>query len=360
MGLDIKIKKSYKDFSLDVGFKTASKPVGILGASGCGKSLTLKCVAGIIKPDQGNISLNDKVFFDTKKKINIKPQERNVGYLFQNYALFPNMTLAENIGVGIKGSKEEKKKAINDMVERFHLGGLENHYPSQLSGGQQQRTALARMLAIKPDVMLLDEPFSALDAYLKEELHIELNNILKSYDGEAILVTHSRDEVYKLCENLIIMEDGKILEYGNTKEIFKAPKTLPGARLTGCKNISRARKISENKLEALDWGLTLTAKESLPGGEFHIGIRAHDFKPYRKGLNHINKIPCKIHKIIQSLFEWSILIETAMSISTDDFIWWKLGESQISSQGLIETPKYITVDPEDIIVIESEKMPRTN
>ena len=193
--------------------------------------------------------------FDTKKKINIKPQERKVGYLFQNYALFPNMTLAENIGVGIKGSKEEKKKAINDMVERFHLGGLENHYPSQLSGGQQQRTALARMLAIKPDVMLLDEPFSALDAYLKEELHIELNNILKSYDGEAILVTHSRDEVYKLCENLIIMEDGKILEYGNTKEIFKAPKTLPGARLTGCKNISRARKISENKLEALDWGL---------------------------------------------------------------------------------------------------------
>ncbi|NLJ89489.1 MAG: ATP-binding cassette domain-containing protein [Clostridiales bacterium] len=351
MGLDVKIKKTYKDFILDLDFKSEGERVGILGASGCGKSLTLKCLAGIIKPDQGHITLNDRVLLDTNKKVNIKPQVREVGYLFQNYALFPNMTVAQNIAVGFKGSKEDKKRIIQDMVNSFRLDGLENHYPSQLSGGQQQRTALARLLASKPQVILLDEPFSALDTYLKEELHIELNNILKSYRGEVILVTHSRDEVYKLCDKLIIMKDGKILEYGPTKELFKSPKTLEGAKLTGCKNISSARKVSTNKLIALDWGINLTAKGPLPDEDFYIGIRAHDFKPFIKDSGDINKIPCKVNKIIQSLFEWSLLIETKECQSSDKFIWWKIGESHISSQGLKEVPEYLTVDPEDIIVI---------
>ncbi len=353
MSFDIQLKKSYKDFSLDVDFTSNGETVGILGASGSGKSLTLKCLAGIVTPDEGFISLNNRVLLDTKNRINIKPQERKVGYLFQNYALFPNMTVAQNIAIGVIGNKDKKKKLVIDIVERFHLKGLENNYPMQISGGQQQRTALARMLASEPDVMLLDEPFSALDTYLKEELHIELSNILKSYEGEVILVTHSRDEVYKLCDNLIIMKDGRILEYGKTKEVFKSPKTLDGAKLTGCKNISRAKKISKYKLEALDWGVKLSLNAPLPDGIFHIGIRAHDFKPYRQDMDFVNQIPCKVHKVIQSLFEWSVLIETQGRNNSGEYIWWKIGENQISSQGLKELPEYITVDPEDIILIRS-------
>lgn len=353
MSFDIQLKKTYKDFSLNVDFETKGEAVGILGASGCGKSLTLKCLAGIVTPEEGYISLNGKVMLDTKRKINIKPQERKVGYLFQDYALFPNMTVAENIGIGVIGSKEQRKNRVINMIESFHLKGLENHYPSQISGGQQQRTALARILAYEPDVMLFDEPFSALDTYLKEEMHIELNNILKTYKGESILVTHSRDEVYKLCENLIIMDDGEIVEYGKTKEIFKKPKTLASTRLTGCKNISRAKKISKNQLEALDWGINLRVNEPLPDEEFHIGIRAHDFKPYVEGASTVNKIPCKVHKIIQSIFEWSVLIETKGGKNTDGFIWWKIGENQLGIQSIKEMPEYIMVEPEDIIVIRN-------
>lgn len=351
MSFDIQISKSYKDFSLNVDFETNGKTVGILGASGCGKSLTLKCLAGIVTPEEGYISLNNKVLLDTKNKINLKPQERKIGYLFQNYALFPNMTVEENIGIGVIGSKEKRKKRVKEMVESFHLKGLENHYPTQISGGQQQRTALARILAYEPDVMLFDEPFSALDTYLKEEMHIELNNILKTYKGESILVTHSRDEVYKLCENLIIMDDGKIVEFGKTKDIFKYPKTLASTRLTGCKNISKAKKVSENQLDALDWGIRLKVNIDLPDEEFHVGIRAHDFKPYTEGDSPINKIPCKVHKIIQSMFEWSVLIETNGGKDIDDFIWWKIGENQLGSQTIKEIPEYIRVEPEDIIVI---------
>ena len=147
------------------------------------------------------------------------------------------------------------------------------------------------------------------------------------------------------------MDDGRIVEYGDTKEIFKSPKTLESARLTGCKNISKARKISKNQLEAIDWGITLTANAPLPDEIFHIGIRAHDFKPYSESNNSSNKIPCKVHKIIEAPFEWSILIETRESEKTDEFIWWKIGENQISSEAMKEMPDYITVDPKDIIVI---------
>ena len=169
MSLKVHIHSKLKGFELKVDFETNGKPMGILGASGCGKSMTLKCIAGIMTPDEGYIELRGKVLFDSKNKINLKPQDRKVGYLFQNYALFPNMTVAQNIAVGIRGSKSEKTEVVTKMLHNFHLQGLEKRYPSQLSGGQQQRVALARILAYEPDALLLDEPFSALDAYLKEE-----------------------------------------------------------------------------------------------------------------------------------------------------------------------------------------------
>ena len=166
MSLFVDIRKKLKGFSLNVSFETNGDYLGVLGSSGSGKSMTLKCIAGIETPDEGLIILNGKVLFDSKKKINLKPQERNIGYLFQNYALFPNMTVEKNIGIGLKGSKYEKNRKINEIIEAFHLQGLEKKYPRQLSGGQQQRVALARCIIYKPDVLMLDEPFSALDTYL--------------------------------------------------------------------------------------------------------------------------------------------------------------------------------------------------
>ncbi len=210
MSLQAIIKKRFSGFSLDVSLNTDGGVMGILGASGSGKSMTLKCIAGIETPDEGRIVLNGRVLFDSEKHINLPPQKRKVGYLFQNYALFPNMTVETNIAAGLSGSKEEKQEAVARMIRLFKLEGLEKRYPSQLSGGQQQRVALARILVYEPDVIMLDEPFSALDYYLKEQLQFQVREVLRGYTGDVLMVSHSRDEVYRFCEKSIILNRGQV------------------------------------------------------------------------------------------------------------------------------------------------------
>ena len=276
--LKVNIQKELKEFDLDVDFELKSKRLGILGPSGCGKSMTLKSIAGIVNPDSGVISVtadNEDVYFDSNKKINLKPQNRNVGYLFQNYALFPNMTVEENIGIGVE--KENRERTVPEMIKRFHLHGLEKRYPRQLSGGQQQRVALARILAYGPDVILLDEPFSAMDTFLKEQLRLELVNSLKDFDGFSVMVTHDRDEAFQFCDELIVLDKGKIIAKGETYQIFENPGKVQVARLTGCKNISRIEIIDDYHVKSLDWGLELEVSKKLSPNITHIGIRAHDF-----------------------------------------------------------------------------------
>lgn len=203
MSLYVDVKKDLGGFCLSINFEAEQEVMGILGASGCGKSMTLRCIAGVVKPDQGRIVLNGRTLFDWEKGINLPPQKRHVGLLFQNYALFPNMTVKKNLMMGLKAVEKDKKKAeaaVEEMIGRFYLTGLENHRPSQLSGGQQQRAALARILLTKPELLMLDEPFSALDGYLRWKLELELMDILKEFDGPTLFVSHSRDEIYRLCD----------------------------------------------------------------------------------------------------------------------------------------------------------------
>lgn len=278
MSIEVQLHKKLKGFELDMAFKTRGKCTGILGASGCGKSMTLKCIAGLEKPDIGEVKLGEKILFNKIQKTNLPPQERKVGYLFQNYALFPHMTVEENISVGIKGNKLEISDKINEQIERFRLKGLEKHYPSQLSGGQQQRVALARILAYEPEVLLLDEPFSALDSFLKDDLAKQLLEVLEDFKGDMMMVSHSRDELYTFCDQLIVMKDGKALLEGCTKEVFSQPQKREVAQLTGCKNISAIKKIDDHHLLAVDWNLTLTTKETIKETIKYVGIRAHDIK----------------------------------------------------------------------------------
>lgn len=279
MGISIDIRKKLGQFQLAVQLKSEASRIGILGASGCGKSMTLKSIAGIETPDEGMICVDDRVLFDGGRKINVKPQNRRIGYLFQNYALFPHMTVEQNIAAGLKGSKEEKQRRVNEMVHKFRLDGLEKHLPGQLSGGQQQRTALARIMAYEPEVILLDEPFSALDVFLKDRLQLELEEMLADYPGTVIMVSHSRDEVYRFCEELVIMDQGSVVVSGDTKELFADPKYKEAARLTGCKNFTDIRRINAHTAELLDWGVTLHTKQEIPETCTSIGYRAHDFIP---------------------------------------------------------------------------------
>lgn len=310
MSLFVDIKKKLKGFSLDVSFETNGEYLGILGSSGSGKSMTLKCIAGIETPDEGRIVLNGKVLFDSYGKINLKPQDRHIGYLFQNYALFPNMTVEENIGIGLLTSKIEKERRVSEIIKKFHLQGLEKKYPNQLSGGQQQRVAMARCIIYKPDILMLDEPFSALDSHLKEKLQSEVLEFLKLYDGEVLMVTHSRDEVYKFCNNIVIIDKGNSILLGNTKEVFRDPKLMEAAMLTGCKNISRCKVVSSNKVYAIDWDITLEIEKEIPKEINYIGIRAHSFEIVNTNFKtEKNILDCQIDKIVENVFEYSILLK---------------------------------------------------
>ena len=293
MVLQVSIKKKLRDFTLDVEFT--------VGASGCGKSMTLKCIAGIETPDEGEIILNGRTLFNSAKKINLPPQMRRAGYLFQNYALFPNMTVAENILFAAVGDKISKLK---ENLSRFQLDGLENAYTSELSGGQQQRVAFARVLTSHAEILLLDEPFSALDSYLKWQLELELAEIFKIY-GAAILVSHDKGEVYRLADKVAVMHSGVIDTIGGKREVFKNPKTLAAMILTGCKNISPARKIAEDKIFAEDWGIQLVIRNVELGIKF-VGIRAHDLEP-RADLGE-NTFAFEVVQIIEDTFSYIVMV----------------------------------------------------
>jgi molybdate transport system ATP-binding protein len=318
-------KKLSRTFTLETEFETRGRDcLGILGASGCGKSMTLKCIAGIETPDEGFISINGRTLFDSAKKINLKPQARRVGYLFQNYALFPRMTARENITAGLPGRETgaEKARKAAGWIRRFGLEGLENQYPAMLSGGQQQRTALARMLIGEPEALLLDEPFSALDTNLREQMQLQMLELLENRN-DVILVTHSRDEAFKLCGELLIMDRGRVLIKGGTGELFRDPGLVTAARLTGCKNISPVKRTGEREIFALDWGLSL--RTAAPAGDAvtHVGIRAHSFVP--AGKESYNRIRVAVSRRAEDPFEEALIFMNAEAKGPEEKheIWWK-------------------------------------
>ena len=349
MSIEVKIKKQLGDFCLDAEFESRSGVTGLLGASGCGKSLTLRSIAGIVKPDEGRIVLNGNVLFDSQAKINLPPQKRKVGYLFQNYALFPHMTVEQNISCGLphEKNKEKKKQAVAEMIERMRLTGLEKHRPHQLSGGQQQRTALARVLVGKPEILLLDEPFSALDSFLKEQLMTELRSILSSFEKDVFLVTHSRDEAYDLCVLLALMDSGRITGIGPTKEIFNDPGTRTGAILTGCKNIVSARAVDSRSVEIPEWGVVMHTDRDIKDGLCAVGIRAHYFDENIMD----NSFPVQILETIEEPFAWIVKFRYENQDPKSDPVWWRFSKDKKDPKGSSQTR--LGISPENILLLYS-------
>ena len=235
MSLQVDIERDLGHFTLRSRFESEGGVTGLLGASGCGKSFTLKCIAGIEKPDRGRIVLDGVTLFDSSRRINLKPQQRHVGYLFQNYALFPNMTVRQNILCGLHGEKSaaRRQEICDEVLHLFQLEELVNHKPHQLSGGQAQRVALARIMVSRPKLLMLDEPFPALDSHLRMRLQLELLETLKDFSGDVLMVTHSRDEAYHMCGRIAIMDRGQLYPPRDTTGLFADPQTAVAATLTG-------------------------------------------------------------------------------------------------------------------------------
>jgi molybdate transport system ATP-binding protein len=236
--LKVDIKRTLPGFKLDVSFSLNHEIMAVLGASGSGKTMTLQCIAGLLQPDSGHLDLNGKVLFDSSKRINLSSQKRKVGFVFQNYALFPHLTVIENIAYGIRHlPRQQAESRVKQLLEIMHISVLEKRYPRQLSAGQQQRVAIARALAPDPELLLLDEPFSALDTQLKERLELEMLALKQHYQGSMLLVTHDLSEGYKLGDKIAIYQAGSIIQCDSKRNVFSFPANRTVARLTGIRNL---------------------------------------------------------------------------------------------------------------------------
>ena len=301
MALEVRVEKTWGEFRLAAEFRTAGEPLALLGPSGCGKSLTLKCIAGIERPDRGRIVLDGRVFFDSEKRIDLPPQKRQVGYLFQQYALFPHMTVAENIAAGCRRlERTARDRRVAELTAMLHLEGLEGLRPRQLSGGQQQRTALARILASEPKAILLDEPFSALDSHLKWQLEPELKDVLDSFGGTVIWVTHDLEEAYRNCPRVCVMENGHTGSVRNMGALLADPRTVGAARLSGCRNCVRAERDGREGFVRLpEWGVSLRCAAPWRPGVTALGVREERVRPARPGEE--NTIACVPVRLVEDV-----------------------------------------------------------
>lgn len=240
--LDVRLKKDLEGFSIDVSLRLDDELLVLFGPSGAGKTQILKMISGLIKPDEGSVSVGPHRLFDSKSSVDIPIRNRKIGYLFQDYALFPHMTVFGNIAYAIDGPlKGPGKEKVRELVSVMRLTGLEDRYPHELSGGQKQRTALARTLASDPKLLLLDEPFSALDYQVREKLRTDLVNIHRMFPVTTILVTHDLEEAFMLGKRIAVINNGRIEQEGTREEVFYRPRTKNVARFMGVRNIFDGR-----------------------------------------------------------------------------------------------------------------------
>jgi molybdate transport system permease protein len=319
MALDVQIEKKLPDFELDVAFSVSEAPLSILGASGAGKTMLLRCIAGLEQPGRGRVLLNGRVLFDSDQGIRVPARQRRIGMVFQHYALFPHRTVAENIAFGLLDlSREEQAARLSTLIARTHLEGLAERYPRALSGGEQQRTALARALAIDPEALLLDEPLSSLDTHLRSQVEAQLQETFAAYRRPTLLVTHNIEEAYRLGEQLLVLSRGKVAAFGPKEEVFKRPPTREVAQLTGCKNFSRASMNADGSVEALDWNCRLRVEQTISKPPAFLGIRAHhiDFlESMPVGAPSENVSPCWLVRTSETPFRITLYLSFRQQVT---------------------------------------------
>ncbi|WP_296902620.1 sulfate/molybdate ABC transporter ATP-binding protein [Megasphaera sp.] len=343
--IDIDVYKDWGTFTLDVRLHHQGGILGLLGASGCGKSKTLQCIAGIETPDKGRVTVGTRTLFDSNEHINVPVQQRRVGYLFQHYALFPNMSVEDNIRCGVRtaASQDEARRIVRSMMERLRLTGLEKQKPAELSGGQQQRVALARILVNEPDILLLDEPFSALDSYLKEKVMTELKDLLQQFPKDVILVTHSRDEAYQLCQSIAVLDGGRVSACAPTRQLFADPQSKAAALLTGCKNIAAAKKVGPDKVFVPDWQVTLETQRPVGDDLCAVGIRGHAFT----AADGENAWPIVVTEEIEQPFEWIVKFRYRSQAAGTPDLWWRFAKPDRPA----ELPDMLSVPGDAILLL---------
>lgn len=367
MSLELNIKKAFPEFTLDVSMEVGNETVGFLGASGCGKSLTLRCIAGIEKPDEGRIVVNGRVFFDSEKHINLTPQQRKTALLFQSYMLFPNLTVSQNIAAGIdkNTSKAQLEEIVMGELKRFGLAGFENRYPAQLSGGQQQRVALARMLAAQSGILMLDEPFSALDAHLKGVLEQNLVSLFGAYEGTILYVSHDIDEALRFCDRIAVVDGGKIVEISTGDELVSNPQSIASIKLSGCKNAPKSQYLDDSHVRLYQWGIDIEYDKVVPKDTKWMGVRAFYLEEADGPGPNTYKV--RVDRVSDSRFDRTVLLgfvdrpdwaEPEAGIHDDDMrylhqhAFWRIDKLKIAKEDLpaLGDELYIHIPKEKVIL----------
>lgn len=347
--------KRLHSFDLNVDFQAESEVLGILGPSGCGKSMTLKCIAGIEKPDSGYIELDGIVLFDSAKKINLPPQNRRVGYLFQHYALFPTMTVEQNLMAGVRPEDAENLHSeVKQIIRVMKLEGLENKKPDRLSGGEKQRVALGRILLNKPKILMLDEPLSALDQYLKWQVQLELVELFERWQKTILLVTHNREEIFQLCDTVTVLTEGTNEAKQTVSELFNAPQSLSAGILAGCRNFSKIEVIDQSQgfFKALDWGVTLYSPKFIESSRY-CGAYSHSFEiKSNPNVENRNTFPVTgLHRFGKGAAE-SLVCSTPGGISGNSILYLEL---ESGKEKLPENREqfYVSIPPQDLIFFDN-------
>jgi len=356
MPLEVHFEKKLPSYTLSADFSATEEPLAILGPSGSGKSMTLRCIAGLERPDYGTIKLNRRTLFDSHQRIDVPARHREVGLLFQHYALFPHLNVAENIAFGMKAPADADRGArVRRLLSEVHLEGLEHRLPRELSGGEQQRVALARALAIEPQALLLDEPLSALDTYLRSKVEQQLILALVQFRRPALYVTHTMEEAYRIAPKILVLSKGKVAAFGSREQIFRHPPTLDVALLTGLKNFSRARVVSAGKIEATDWNCVLSCDADVSARPAFIGIRAHHirFATSFDEANSPNAFPCWLVRTSEAPFRVTVYLRLHSPEGEHHHL-----QAEIAKENWFQfkdqpQPWRVLLPPKDILVLPS-------
>ncbi len=352
--LEIDVEKSLESFKLAVKFRVGQVAVGLLGASGAGKSMTLRLIAGVAKADIGRIVLNERVLFDSESGVNIPPSHRSIGVVFQDYALFPHMTVAENIAFGLHGLPVAQRAArVTEQLQRMRINDLACRYPKEISGGQRQRVAIARCMAIKPDALLLDEPFAALDPHLRRQMEEQLRETLRSYNGVVVFVTHDMEEAFRFCTELLVLDSGRVIASGAKHKLFEQPRSVTTARLTGCKNIVAAEVIRPDLISVEAWRSNLSLADSAEFPVRHIGYRSHHFRFQEKAIG-VNTFPCWLVETSEAPHEMTLYLHLHKSPAAGEahHLQADISKEEWRALSLEPQPWKIQIDPARILLLE--------
>ena len=349
MALKVDIEKDLGGVELKMCFEAGNETLALLGASGSGKSMTLKMIAGIEKPDRGIIELDGVTLFDSERRINLTPQKRRVGMMFQNYALFENMTVSRNIMMGVRNRKQDPsaaKEEVEAIMDCLNITELADRHPSRISGGQQQRVALARILVSHPNILMLDEPFSALDSHLRFQMEQVVEEVIESFGKTVLWVSHNRDEVFRRAQRIAILHRGQIDVIGTRQQVFDDPKTVNAALLTGCKNILPAERIDDHHIRLTEHDVILKA-EDVPDQMTHAGLRMNYIRPAKES-DTGNRIECDVLEEVKNPFTY--VVDLSLAGSSVPFAMMEIRREEwekIRSRHLA-----VTIDPDRVLMLQ--------